>query len=186
MATETKEAKKARQTSLLKHKRTYLAGPIEHVSEKDAMKWRDQATDRLHKFGVKVFDPCKSIEDNIHQQRKYITELKNARRFDALRYKMKRVVRQDLRCIDLVDFVVVYMPPGVQSTGTLHELIQADREYKPTLLVCEDLTKLPDWIFGILPTHYMFESFDLLFEYLELVDSGYIQDDMRWQFLEFE
>ena len=99
---------------------------------------------------------------------------------------MKAVVRQDLRCVDIVDFVVVYMPPGVHSTGTIHELIQADIERKPTLVVCEDLTQLADWFFGIIPLQYMFESFEGLLEYLYLVDRGYIQDDPRWQFLEFD
>lgn len=180
----TKEAK-PKTPNLLRDKRTYLAGPIEHVSQEEATAWRSEIAPRLREFGVRIFDPCLSPEEDVAVQRRYITELKKARRFDALRYKMKKVVRQDLRCIDLVDFVIVHLPPGVQSSGTLHELIEADREHKPTLLVCEDLVALPDWLFGILPTHYMFESFDLLFDYLSLVDSGYIQDDMRWQFLEF-
>lgn len=158
---------------------------MEHVTKGQATAWRNDLTKKLKEFGIKVFDPCKSEEEGLEIQRAYITSLKKARRFDALQDKMKRVVRQDLRCIDLVDFVVVYLPPGVNSTGTIHELIQADLEKKPTLLVCEDLTKLPDWIFGILPLRYMFESFEDLLKYLKLVDQGYITDDPRWQFLEF-
>lgn len=170
----------------LKDKRTYLAGAMENVSQATATEWRDKVSLELKKLGVKIFNPCKSKEEKIETERDRITALKKGRRFEALCEKMKKIVRQDLRCIDIVDFVIVYLPPETRSTGTIHELILADTERKPTLLMCEDLTQVPDWIFGILPLRYMFESFEALIDYLKLVDEGYIEDDRRWQFLEFE
>jgi hypothetical protein len=72
----------------------------------------------------------------------------------------------------------------VPTTGTIHEIINADLYHKPTLLVSEHgWWTLPEWLLGFVPTRYWFSSFAEVYEYLDRVDKGDCKDDDRWAFL---
>ena len=139
----------------------------------------------LKNFGVKVFDPTSAIGREHEQFRKQIKKVKEQCDYETLRTKMKKIVREDLRAVDLSDFVIVHYPKGCTTTGTNHEVFEADRSFKPVLVCCpQGINGLPDWYYGILPLRYMFDSWAKLHSYLEKVNKGLIEDD-RWQFIKF-
>jgi hypothetical protein len=136
----------------------------------------------LRKKQVQILDPKKIKSQGISEikDRKKLFEEEN---FEEIRRQVKIIVRKDLRCIDISDFTITYLPRGVRTTGGTHEIIQSDTQRKPTLLLCpEGIKYIPTWFFGIIPLKYMFASSESLMAYLERIDNGKDLDD-RWQFI---
>ena len=164
-------------SGFLASKRAYLSGPIQFAKEDG---WREYPTAVLtEKFRINLFDPFKDPKQNFNEK---IRQAQNNNDVDTLVTIAKGFVRKDLGLIDRCDFIIAYVPFGVQTVGTVHEIINSNNAKKPTLLVTDknSIKFIPLWYFGFIPTKYMFVSWDDLFTYLSQVDEGLHRTDDRW------
>ena len=94
----------------------------------------------------------------------------------------KSFVRKDLSIIRQCDFIIAYLPKGVRTFGTTHEIIENHNNKKPTLLVTDgNIINLPLWFYGFVPTKYMFNNWEEMYNYLHFVDDGVFRGhDYRW------
>jgi len=176
----------------LKGQTCYLAGAIDY-DPTDGIDWRVEATKWLSELGVKVFDPCdKPISSaefrEVGAEKDKMFQLKKAGRFNELHEKMKRIVKYDLRMLDLSSFVIVRYSPHIQSFGTIDECAIALRQKKPVLVWVDSENGKQDasnWLFGICRPEYIFSSMEEIKEYLTLIHTGSIEVDMtRWVFFD--
>ena len=174
----------------LKDLRCYLAGPIDYAKD-DGIVWRNEAKKWLHKRGVKVFDPCdKPITyqkyKEIDEEKRKMLALKSSGRYYELTQRMKEIVHVDLRMVDISDFLIVYLDPKTPMFGTIHELLNSLHQRKPTLVVIEGgRDNISNWLFGIMDFNFMFDSFEDLYTFLDLIDSASIEADLsRWVFFD--
>lgn len=165
---------------LLVNKKCYLGGPIE--SDNNPVNWRPAVKKELaDRFGLNVFDP---FADPKQGKAVALKDAKNKKDYDAMREIAYQFVRKDLGEIDRSDFTVSYLPVGVPTVGTVHEIVEADARKKPALLVCPDgKEKIPSWYYGVVRHQYMFGSWDALYGYLQEVHAGKHTADHRWWFV---
>lgn len=82
----------------------YLAGPMENVTNTDAIGWREDVTRMLVGAGCTVLDPCRRIHDN---DQKY----------------MRRIFELDLRDIRESDIIIANLnDPKLAKHGTAIEV----------------------------------------------------------------
>jgi hypothetical protein len=158
-------------------KTCYLSGPIQYALEEF---WRAEPIHILtERFGINVFDP---FADEKQAWSEEISEAKNKNDIHQLVYISKQFVRKDLGMVDRSDFLVAYLPVGIQTVGTIHEIINSNNSKKPTLLVVnsDNIADIPLWFFGFIPQRYMFAGWRNLYDYLQLVHDGKFNDDDRW------
>lgn len=167
----------------LNNLRCYLAGPIEFAPNPID---HSSLVSFLNDKGVKVLDPKKISFGGEVSELTNRKELFENEQFDIIRNQMKKIVRKDLRCVDISDFIIAFLPKDVRTTGTIHEIIEADRQRKPVLLICpEGIKYIPAWLFGIIPLRYMFDSINSTIDYLQFINNSHNlhQIDERWQLI---
>jgi nucleoside 2-deoxyribosyltransferase len=166
--------------NFLKDKRCYLSGPIEHDTTR--FNWRVEPKDVLtNKFGINLFDP---FADPKQQWVPILNSARENKDYETISQVAKNFVRKDLAMVDRADFLIAYLPKGVCTTGTHHEIILSNNAKKPTLLVCpEGKEHNPLWYFGFIPHTAIFGSWGDLYNYLEEVDKGDHKDNNRWHFV---
>lgn len=164
----------------------YLCGPIDHADD-DGVGWRRELTTELSdRYGVKVLDPTdKPFKSHTHNYEEIGEEKVNAmmmrqkKQFDVLSSKMREIVRADLRCVDLSDVLIAYIPKNTPLCGTIHEIVVAAESKKPTLLIVEGGRELAsNWFWGMLPTAphtegrsgWIFDSWESFFTFMDDVD----------------
>lgn len=174
----------------LKSHRCYLAGPIDAAPDLGKT-WRIEAAKQLKKrYKLKVFDPLtkpipdhKETEDYI-KNRHLAKELGN---YKFVASTMKKIRQEDLRATDGADFGVFFMTRSIPHYGTMEEFVTMNRSKKPVLVVFEQGKKqVYDWLFGMVPHEFFFESFEALYEYLDKVssDPNFVDEHNRWVFWE--
>jgi len=170
--------------------RAYLAGPIDHA-EDDGVGWRNDLGGWLKKRGIIVIDPCSKpltyhAFKEIGEEKQRMMNLKIQERYFELSKWMQGIVHVDLRMVDVSDIVIVYLDIKSRPFGTIHELINALNQRKPTLVVIEGgKVEAPNWLFGIMRHEFIFSNFEEMCSFLTLIDSGTIQPDYtRWVFLD--
>jgi nucleoside 2-deoxyribosyltransferase len=115
----------------------------------------------------------------IEQER--INEYKKNKNWEALSSLMQKIVRSDLRQVDLSDFLIVRIDSSIHTCGTYHELILADLQKKPVLAIIKGgKQKCPSWLFGIIDYNFMFDSIDECIEFLYNVNEGKVELNDRW------
>jgi nucleoside 2-deoxyribosyltransferase len=174
------------KNNMLSGLRCYLAGPIEY-SDSEQKNFFDHSDleNFLVSLNVKTLNPRKISFEGISeiQDRKKFFENED---FEEIRRQMKIIVRKDLRSVDISDFVIAYLPKDVKTTGTIHEIIEGDKQQKPVLILCpEGIKHIPSWFFGILPIRYFFDSIENLKDYLKKIayDQEFRSKDDHWQFI---
>ena len=176
----------------LAYSRVYLAGPISYADDY-GHGWREYVSKWLQKRNIVVLNPCdktKFISNEIDEADdfvKYLQSLKDTGEYDKLGKIVKRIRQIDLRCVDIADWLIVYIDIDVPIMGTAEELFWANRCKKPILVVCKQgINKLNDWLFGCLPIEFFFNSFDEAFGYIKHIDEDVEVDDLgRWVFFDY-
>lgn len=166
--------------SYLKGKRAYLSGPIQH--DQTGRNWRTEPTAVLTtRFGIDLFDP---FEDPKQQWVPALKAAQAERDYDEMTRIARQFVRKDLCMVDRSDFIISYLPLGVPTTGTHHEIINSVNAKKPVLLICpQGKEHVPLWYYGFVSHKAMFGSWTDLYFYLNDVDAGRHKDDNRWDFV---
>lgn len=165
----------------LKNRMVYLAGPIQF--DENHKNWRTKITEKLEKkFKLNVFDP---FEDPKQQWMKKYQEYKNKKEYEKIQNSAKKCIDKDLTVIDRSDFLIAYLPHKVATVGTVHEIIHANKNKKPTLLVTDqnNIGEIPFWYFGIVPLEFMFPNWDQLFLYLKKVKKDEGELHKRWNYI---
>jgi len=154
--------------SVLRGKRCYLSGPIEHGAGHN---WRDLPRKVLvEEFGVDLFDP---FADPKQQWAADLYKARESKDYETMARIARAFVRKDLCMVDRSDFIIANLPYPVPTTGTHHEIINSSNAKKPTLLVCEQGKEyIPLWYYGFIPHESMFDSWEQLFSYLWDVNAG--------------
>jgi len=164
----------------LKNKKCYLSGPIQFAQGPN---WRIEPISVMTtRFGIDVFDPYSDEKQSWTSELKIAKENKDISTMVKL---AKGIVRKDLGMVDRSDFLIAYVPHGIKTIGTVHEVVNSRNSKKPTLLVTDqnDITCLPLWYFGFIPPSCMFANWDDLYNYLEEVDQGKHDKNDRWKFV---
>lgn len=165
---------------ILKGQDCYLSGPIEQCNAKE--NWRIPVIKTLtERYGLKVFDP------HADPKQQWADDLKKARAekdYKTMARIAKKFVRKDLQVVQRSDLVIAYLPFGVPTCGTHHEIFLSNMLKNPTLLVCPQGKEFnPLWYFGFIPEEHMFGNWEDLYAYLDEVHSGQSKYNYRWDFI---
>ncbi len=163
----------------------YLGGGIDDAPD-NGITWRENIKTMLDKRGVKltVLDPTNKIAGltgEVGSEKQQQQKMKNEEDWHGLRKFMKKIVRADLRMVDLCDFVIAFIDVEIHLCGTYQEITTADVEHKPVLLIIKGgKKKCPCWLFGTIHYDYMFDSVEDCVDYLVKVNSGDVILDDKW------
>jgi hypothetical protein len=152
--------------------------------------WREDITPKLKEVGVGVLDPCKKPSEYATEDsdtRGLIEEYKKSMKFDEVHEIMKPICAVDLRMVDIAHFLIMYLDLDVHMCGSYHEAFVAVGQKKPVLVMCKQgASKLPNWMFGVIPHEMVFNNWPQLLDYLEHINCSNEVDHMnRWRFFDF-
>lgn len=167
--------------------RVYLAGNLENTENE--FEWRYKITQKLTEIGVTCLDPTKKTFINYDcetkEQRFLLKQMRSNEDYDGVAEYIGNVVRKDLRCIDLCDFVIVNLEASKPTFGTVHEMALATQQNKPIIVIVENKKEFfPLWFCSLIEWDYVFESIDEAFSFLKKLDSMKIEKfDKKWKIL---
>ena len=158
----------------------------------DGQPWRNYVESQLKEMNIVVLNPYNhpfinsSQEDNDVQFK--LNSLLKEEKYDEVSKIMKKVRSEDLRCIDICDFIFCYIDPKYPTCGAWEELFTGNRAKKPIFFVSGDSKKTaPFWVFGTIPHKYIYNSIDDALNMLKKIDNGSIPiDSDRWRLLRTE
>ena len=171
--------------------RAYLIGSMEFA---DGRSWRDKVQKELYGRGIVFFNPySKPFIDDTPEDETSRAEMLHWReqgQYDILAQRMKKVRSDDLRCIDLSDWLIAVIKPTVASWGSGEEIPTAVREKKPIFIVIDDpqgIKACPLWFFGVVPHKYIYSSIEEALNTIKAIDDGTIRlSSDRWHLLKEE
>lgn len=175
--------------NLLRGTRTYLCGHMEYGNGEG---WRNEIKKVLNPMGVTCFDPYhKPFINERPEDEKVRAGLKQMMmdgKYDEVADWIKEVRCDDLRLVDISDFLIVGIDPKIPSWGTPEELYWGNREKKPIFLFIEGGKKLcPLWLMGTIPHKYIYDNHLQVIDMLKNIDSGAKPlDNGRWRLLREE
>jgi hypothetical protein len=174
------------ETHLLYRVRSYLVGQMQYFN---GAPWRDIVQAELEKMGVVVFNPyfhpfINSVSEDNNATAK-LKELVSQNKYDEAAVIVKKIRGEDLRMVDLCDFVFCYINPKFPTCGAWEELFWANRMKKPIFLVIEGGKKeVPLWLLGALPHKYIYDDIDSAIKMLKNIHTGKTPiDSDRWRLL---
>ena len=169
--------------------RAYLVGQMQYC---DGQPWREKAEKELKKLGVIVFNPYNhpfvgSSQENSSVREKVLA-LAAQDLYDEATEIVNKVRREDLRMVDICDFIFCYINPAFPTCGTWEELFWANRLKKPIFLCIEGgKEKCPFWMYGVMPHKYIYSSVEEALKVIHKIDSGKKPlDSDRWRLLRKE
>jgi nucleoside 2-deoxyribosyltransferase len=170
--------------NLLSGCRVYLSGAINF--EESPREWRERIKGKLSQFKLRFLDPCdKCFYNEVAEDpnlKNMIDEMMKNGQYAEAHEIMKKVIKKDLRMVDLSDFLIIRLD-DVKTFGTTHEIAIASLQSKPCLIIVPDLTKTPLWIVGLIKPEWIFGSEEDLIEYLSLINDGKYIDFRYWKLL---
>lgn len=163
----------------------YLSGAIDKAQDL-GKGWRNDFISKSSHLGMKIIDPCNKPASFVHEisgDVRTVTKMRNDKQWEELQKFVKKFRREDLRFVDVSDFVIVYIDPEVPSYGTLDELFTAEDQKKPCICIVKGgIENLPTWLFGVFKLNEIFSTIEECIEYLNKIDTGIIniEEDRRW------
>jgi hypothetical protein len=144
-------------------KSTYLAGPMEAITEKEATNWRDRITPKLMELfpGIAIVDPCKTessklqgvIPDNelgVDDTKTLLKKWKKSGQWDKFDAAIKAIIKADLDAVQNSDFIIVFLDFKAGMGGTISELTIAHHHKIPIYAVCYDpISECNSWVIGM-------------------------------------
>lgn len=154
--------------------------------------WREYVEQKLKQIGVITFNPynhpfINSVAENNDVQN-HLKDLINENKYDELSAIVKRIRAEDLRCIDISDFIFAYINPKFITCGAWEEIFWANREVKPIFFVVEGgKAACPFWMYGVFSHKYIYSSIDDALQVIYDIDNGIKEiDSSRWRLLRKE
>lgn len=160
----------------------YLAGPIDQASD-DGVGWRKHVRIKCGHRGIKFIDPTDKRwgTREIGEEKKLVRSLLDQGKFKEVQQIVHPFRREDLRSVDVSDFLIAYIDPTIHMCGTYDEIFTAEREKKPRLAFINGGRKYgPTWIFDVFDVDDMFDSVDELIDRVIALDEGTYPMDDRW------
>jgi len=164
----------------------YLIGGIDFCDDQ-GRSWRRSLIKKCntdYQLGIKFLDPTDKVDglkQEIGSEQELIRNMKIEGKWDDLRLFMKKVIREDHRCIDYSDFVIVHIDVKTHTCGSYFELQSALTEKKPYFIIVEGgKAKTPSWLFGIVDHSYIFDNIEQVAYYLSSLSKGDIPLSDRW------
>ena len=163
-------------SGLLAGKKVYLSSPLECIVHDTNNSWHEQRQEVKRelksRLGLLVHDPYDDLE-NGQAHKDEIKAAKSNRNFVKLNEIFHNTVRLDLRLVDRADILIAYVPNGVATVGTVHEIVNANNAKKPVFLVeGKDAINVPLWYYGFIPYNRMFGRWEALYTCLKEIDDG--------------
>ena len=152
----------------------------------DGRTWRDRITVFLDSLDVVVVNPYDNIIDGFSEKHEVekVNEAFLLGDYLEVSKLMRRIRNNDLRAIDICDFVIAYVNVEVPMCGTYEEIFTANRQKKPVFIVVEGGRDCcPFWLFGTTPLSYIHEDFESLCKHISVLDSGDMEMGDRWKLL---
>ena len=168
----------------LKDSICYLIGAIDFC-ENQGVAWRRTLIQKCAEcdFGIKFLDPTNKLEglqSDVGDEQERIQNLKLTEQWDSLKQLMKMIVRQDHRCVDISDFIIMYIDTKTHMCGSYFELRSALSQKKPYFIIIEGgRSNAPNWLFGILDHNCIFDDIPSVISRLQEIDDGCELND-RW------
>ena len=177
----------------LKGQTAYLAGFIDDNATL-ARGWRLDMTEFLNGLGIGSFDPMNKpiLNTWVHEDKDfvdYVNAFKKEGKLGKVSEIMKEIVRQDLKMVDLSNFVILNIDRTCHMCGSYTEFTYACMQRKPVLVYCKQGIKaISNCMFGLGDSHYFFEDWDVLKQRIIDVDSGKDNDDLngKWRFIDYD
>ncbi|MHA1819855.1 MAG: hypothetical protein ACTSVC_05240, partial [Promethearchaeota archaeon] len=196
--------------NILEGTRVYLSGPMDFVGSRVIEKflgWRSILTPILKALKITVLDPWNKPNIKGHKnygregilpsksqyEKDFWTNDETRARFET---DFWETVHIDLRMCDLADFLIAFVPTNIYSVGTVHEIIVARNQLKPTLVISPpikyeffpEINKLPDETKKILRFYGLKENPHGIPSqwYGNIVGGNYFFDGFGWESLEFK
>lgn len=167
--------------------RVYLSGPIDKCRHGGAI-WRKELTPFLQSLNLTIFNPCEKPIDTGSEDIEniqYRKQLKSDGNYDQVSHEMRKISNIDLRMVDVCDFVIVYLTLDIFSCGTIHEIVLANMQKKPIIIMMEEgKQEVPDWLYGRLDHNEFFSNWSQVKNYLQNIDDGTIPPNKRWLFFD--
>jgi nucleoside 2-deoxyribosyltransferase len=157
----------------------------------DSLNWRDALKDRLGWMSIKVLSPMHvnfvAHTDEAMDMHRQLKIKREAEQYDEVALHMKKIIQQDLRLIDLADFVIFNLEVAKPTFGTLHELVVASMQKKPIFLIInhpDGKRATPLWLLGLIKHQYIYNSLEEVISILQKINSGEKTiDSDRWRLL---
>lgn len=176
----------------------YLSGGMNYV-EDEGVAWRREFIYLSHKYNLNLLcldptdKPLNHYGDNsVKEEKEYQKRLKETKQWKTLKNYVSLYRREDLRYVDLSDFVVVHIDPTVPQWGTADETYFAESQHKPRFFICEGgLKNLPTWLFDVIDVDdpsegtrcNVFESAKEVIQELVKYNSGELKMGDKWLLL---
>lgn len=154
--------------------------------------WRDKTKSELSKLGIFVLDPYHRVFFNgtpeDENARTNLKDMMGDGDFESVASHMKKVRGEDLRCVDLSDFIIAYIDPKIPTWGTMEELSWAERCKKPVFVVVKDgVEHTPLWLLGMFPVKYFYNNLNDALNMIKKIDEGLVSIDSGcWRILKQE
>jgi nucleoside 2-deoxyribosyltransferase len=167
-----------------------LSGPIDAAAD-DGVGWRKEFTNRSMAFelNLRILDPTdKPVggHNEIGEEKRHTFELRAQGKFDEVGKIVKTFRYQDLRMVDLSDFMVVLIDPAIHHCGTYEELYRAKAQRKPIFgIIKGGRTHTPLWLLDgdVISLENLFDSVEDCVARLNLINKGYYWVDKdQWVF----
>lgn len=169
--------------SKLKNAIVYLAGPIDCAKDL-GIDWRKRFVELAKPLGLKILNPCDkppNCAPEVKDGHRIIDNFRRNADWTGLQKFAKTIRREDLRFVDLGDFLVIYINMAIYTCGSFDELFTAERQQKPVLAIVEGgLAGLPSWCFAVFNLAEVFDSVEACVAYLDDLDKGRKEMDKRW------
>lgn len=180
-----------KKKNILKKTRCYLIGSIENS---DGRSWRNKIKQDLEGRNINFLDPYSKpfVKNNPEDEmsREEMFHWRETGQYDLLSQKMRSVRSDDLRCIDISDWLIAMIHPKIASWGSGEEIPTAIKEKKPLFLIVDDprgVVACPLWFFGVLPHKYIYGSIEDAVKTIKAIDEGTIKlSSDRWHLLKEE
>jgi hypothetical protein len=173
--------------NILNKTKAYLAGNLENANH-TTNTWRSYIKEELKSSNITFLSPLEHMFiDDIPENEGNQSVVKGYRAngdFEAAHQHMKKIIRKDLRLVDISDFFIFNFDTKTPTYGTMHELVLASQQRKPVFISVGDKHNCPLWIMGLFPHKYIYNNVEEIVGVLKKIDKGEIEiNNSRWRLL---
>lgn len=173
---------KLSQSRVLDNVTCYLSGSMEYSND-FGTSWRKEFVEFCKKNNIKlnIIDPTNKPDGLMKEEAGKYSNLRSSENWKELADYIHQIRRDDLRCVDLSDFIVAHIDKNTHACGTYDEIFTAEDQHKPILCICKGGKKcLPGWLFDVLRIEEIFDTVEDCVNYLVKINDNKIKLDNRW------